>query len=238
MSKRRRCIHLNSGAVFLRCALAFFAVRELVVWQWVRRFKPRGAGRMRLFLTGRWATPRSLILALLFAAAVTILLEVWIRFVVWPIVRHWHTPLTDGTDGQFHLAANERTLDSCPARLKSGWSWPAGTLVRTNLKLWFIPRAHDAEIWSRPLSEVHDIRLEPPPRIAWGYLLGWPSRLAVQDGDEAPELFAVADPEAVLAWFLPEHEPDEPEPGPGPARASPAATTTTGPAQPSTPRSS
>jgi hypothetical protein len=81
-----------------------------------------------------------------------------------------------------------------------------GTLVSTNHRLWFFPRAHDADIWSRPLDTLSEIHLEPAPRIAWGYIVGWPERLSLRTAgkgkDEVDhEVFAVPDPDAVLAWF-------------------------------------
>jgi hypothetical protein len=196
-------LRLNSGAVFLRCALAFFVVRELAVWRWIRRFRVKPARRLLIFLFQRGATPRSLFYALLFAGLATLLLELLVRLVIRPLVRHWHEPWTDGSAGLFHLAANERVVASSPARRKSGWSWPAGTLICTNLRLWFFPRAHDAEIWSRPLAALEGVRLEPAPRIAWGLIAGWPDRLTLEDGDGSPEVFAVPDPDAVLPWFQP-----------------------------------
>jgi hypothetical protein len=120
------------------------------------------------------------------------------------------------------MAASEQTLASSPARRAEGRRWVPGTLVRSNLRLWFFPRAHDAEIWSRPLDALHDIHLKPAPRIAWGYVQDWPERLALRvvcadgnrpratehpdDGDDL--LFAVPDPAAVLGWF--EHPVDPP----------------------------
>jgi hypothetical protein len=198
MTNRR--IRLETGPVFLRCALTFFVVRELFVWRWVGRIIRPGA-RLRMFLFWKWATPRSVLFALIFAALATFLLDLSVRLVLRPLVRHWHTPWTDGSAGLFHLAANEWVVDSLPSRRKTGWLWPAGTLVCTNLRLWFFPRAHDAEIWSRPLAAVREARLVPAPRVAWGYIAGWPDRLAVEDGADAPEVFAVADPDTVLSWF-------------------------------------
>ena len=201
----KQCVHLNAGAVFLRCALGFFFLRELVVWQWVRRLRFRGGAGIRLlvFLFHKWATPRSLIYALVFAALATILLDLWVRLVLAPLVRSWHAPRTDGSAGLFHLSPNERVVGSSPTRRKSGWIWQAGTLVGTNLRVWFFPRAHDAEIWSHPVASTGVARLEPAPRVAWGYIAGWPDRIAMMDGDGVSEVFAVADPEAVLSWFPP-----------------------------------
>jgi hypothetical protein len=199
----KRHVRLNSGVVFIRCAVAFFVVRELAVWRWVRRIRRRPADRLLVFLFRKGATPRSLLYALLFAGAVTLLLDLLVRLVIRPLARHWHAPWTDGSAGLFHLAANERVIDASPARRKSGWSWPAGTLVCTNLRLWFFPRAHDTETWSHPLAALEQVRLLPAPRIAWGLIAGWPDRLALRGGDGVPEVFAIPDTDAVLPWFHP-----------------------------------
>jgi hypothetical protein len=102
--------------------------------------------------------------------------------------------------------------------------------VQTNLRLWFFPRAHDAEIWSRPLGAVRGVRLEPAPRIARGFILGWPDRVALQaggdsrngdgDADGGHELFAVADPQKVLAWFGRDERAVAPQPPAAPQPAS------------------
>lgn len=212
MTNRR--VHLVSGAIFLRCALAFFLVRELLVWRVIRRVRRRPGARLMLFLFEKDATPSSMLQALIFAALVTSLLALWVRLVLRPLVMHWHSPWTDGSAGSFHLAAGERVVDSSPARRKSGWRWPAGTLVRTNLRLWFFPRAHDDEPWSLPLASVRGARLAPAPRFAWGFIDGWPDRVVLQagdvdrdggdaGGDRAVFVFAVPDPDAVVSWFPP-----------------------------------
>jgi hypothetical protein len=206
MTNRR--VHIQSRGVFLWAALAFFIVRELIVWRWIRLLPMRPGRRLLMrrvlvFLFHKWATPHSVRYALIFALVATFLLELLVRLVLRPLVRHWHAPWTDGSAGLFHLAANEWVVDSSPARRAEGRRWPAGTLVCTNLRLWFFPRAHDAEIWSRPLDALREIHLEPAPRVAWGFILGWPDRLALQavDGEGDHEVFAVPEPETVLAWF-------------------------------------
>jgi hypothetical protein len=209
-----RQLRLDTGAVFLRLAAVFFILREAYVWlARIRGMRAPLAVRLLFFVFRKWATPYSILFALLFATAATIVLALLVRLVVEPLVRHWHAPWSDGSAGLFHVAANERVLASVPARHRAGRWWMAGTLVRTNLRVWFFPRAHDAEIWSRPLASVRDARLEPAPRVAWGYLLGWPERLVLAvpgpagsgngDGrkDEASEVFALLNPAAALAWF-------------------------------------
>jgi hypothetical protein len=234
MAKRQ--LRLDTGAVFLRLALGFFLFREAYVWLfWLRRLRGRQGMRLLFFLFHKWATPHSVVYSLLFATLATGFLYLLIRFVIGPLVRHWHAPWADDSAGLFHVAANERVLVSSPARRKQGRFWLPGTLVRTNLRLWFFPRAHDADIWFRPLAALRNIHLEPAPSVAWGYVHGWPERLALDAGEAGGnfngnvngngkgngngdghgsgghEVFALADPEAVLAWF---------------DRAAPAATAT------------
>ena len=231
MTKQR--LRLDSGAVFLRLALCFFVVREAFVWLvWMRPGRGRPLQRILFFVLRKWGTPHSVLYALLFATVATSLLELLVRLIVAPLVQRWHTPWTDESAGLFHVAANERVLGSSPARRAAGRQWEAGTLVQTNLRLWFFPRAHDAEIWSRPLDALREIRLEPAPRVAWGYVLGWPTRLklgvAGSGGNGRPfddvedqrdhEVFAVPDPGAVLAWF--EHSSAS-KPMPAPPISSP-----------------
>jgi hypothetical protein len=214
MTKRQ--LRLETGAVFLRLALGFFLVREAWVWLvWMRRIRVRPGMRLPIFLFHKWATPHSVVYALLFGAIVTGLLYLMVRLVIGPLVRYWHAPRTDDSAGLFHVAANERVLVSAPARRKLGRFWLPGTLVCTNLRLWFFPRAHDVDIWFQPLAKLHSVHLEPAPRVAWGYIQGWPKRLVVDApgtgsngyangdsaGDGGPEVFAVADPDVVLAWF-------------------------------------
>jgi hypothetical protein len=213
MTKRQ--LRLDTGAVFLRLALGFFLIREAYVWLfWMRRLRGKGM-RIPIFLFHKWATPHSIVYSLLFATLGTAFLYILIRVVIGPLVRHWHAPRADESAGLFHVAANESVLVTSPSRRKQGRFWLPGTLVRTNLRLWFFPRAHDAEIWFRPLAALRNVRLEPAPRFGWGYVHGWPERLALDAGAAAGygngddggggghELFGVPEPEAILAWFEP-----------------------------------
>jgi hypothetical protein len=201
----KRGVHLDTRAVFIRLTLIIFIILEVRVWlSRIRLIRAPFLIRLLVFLFRHWATPRSLITAPLIAAVATGVLYLLVRLVLDPLVRSWHTPWTDGSAGLFHVAANERVLASSPGRHAVGRSWMPGTLVRTNLRLWFFPRAHDADIWSRPLGALTEIHLEPAPRRVWGYLQGWPARVVLRAADGAqPERFAVADPEGVLAWFEP-----------------------------------
>jgi hypothetical protein len=232
MTKRQ--LRLDTGAVFVRLGLVFFVVREAYVWLvWMRRLRIRHGMRLLIFLFHKWATPHSVVYALLFAALATGLLTVLVRWMIGPALRRWHTPWSDESAGLFHVAANEWVLASSPGRRRQGRLWLPGMLVRTNLRLWFFPRAHDAEIGSWPLAALGNIHLEPAPRVAWGFVLGWPERLALDVGEPrgngdgtgpgGRELFAVAEPEAVLTWFK--------RPG-APAAQGPAVARSSSPGRP------
>src|SRR5258708_30419495 len=113
MTKRQ--IRLNSGAVFLRCAGACFALLELIAWQWVRRIPAPPRTRLLVFLFHKRATPGSLHYALVFAVLATFVLDLLVRLFLRPLVQYWHAPWTDGAAGLFHVDANEPVLASSPA---------------------------------------------------------------------------------------------------------------------------
>jgi hypothetical protein len=197
MAKAR--LQLASQAVFRRTFVAAFVLVESAqVARIVRRVPPRW--RVVRFMA---SIPYSLLVGLLVAALVTAVAAAVVRLVVRPLLERWLSPPADADMGQFHLAANERVVASSPARRSVGRGWPAGTLIRTNLRLWFLPHAHDGEIWSCPLDRLADVRAEPAA-VSPVLIRDWPNRIAVRDdvGDE-PALFAVSDPDAVLSWSRP-----------------------------------
>jgi hypothetical protein len=197
-------LQLDARAVSWRLALIVFVVRQVAVLAWVRGIPASPGKQLAIFLFGRFATQRSLILAFLIAGAVTLVLDFLVLLVLRPLVRHWHRPTSEEASGLFRLDANEWIVESTPARWRSGWLWPTGLLARSNRRLWFFPDGWDREPWSCPLEEVADARLIAAPAVAWGFVKHWPDRLAVRgDGEPAAEVFAVPDPEAVVAWFHP-----------------------------------
>jgi hypothetical protein len=154
-----------------------------------------------VFLFHPRATPGSLLLALTVAGLATLLTDVAARLVAGPLIDRWLRPRADASEGLFRLAATERVLDSTPARRKMGRSWPAGTLVRTNLRLWFFPASWTAEPWASPAGGLCEVGLVPAPRLAWGLLRGLPDRVLIPSEQGPGEVFAVADPRSVLSWL-------------------------------------
>ena len=198
-----RGIHLDWKPLFVGLAVIVFVSRQLFLIQRLLRFQMPLDHRIRLLLFHHWAAPRSLIYALLIAGVVTFVLQVLVSLIVGPLVRAWLQPRTDGTAGLFHLAAGESMVESVPARRLDGSSWIAGTLVRSNRSLWFIPEGWDAEPWSVPLNAIRSIGPEPGPPVAWGFVRGVPDRLVVVGNQGESAAFAVYDPEMLTTWFAP-----------------------------------
>jgi hypothetical protein len=197
MSKAR--LQLAAQTVFWRVfGLAFALVQLLIAAELLHRRRPQRM-RMRFFLG---LIPTSIVLSILIATVVTFVAAILVRLIVRPLVERWHKPPADVDMGQFHLSANERVVGSSPARRSIGRRWPPGTLIRTNLRLWFVPQAHDGEVWSCPLDRLGRVDIEPAPPVVLGFIRDWPPRISVhaEAGAETGR-FAVPDPEAVLSWF-------------------------------------
>jgi hypothetical protein len=172
---------------------------EIYLWVHLGRVAPN---RRVAFLLRK--TPGILTSAAMLGSLWTLMTALVVRFLVGPVVAHWHTPLCQGGTHLFHMGASERLVASTPARRRWGWRWTAGRLVRTNHRLWFFPEAHDIEVWSCALEDIHDVALQPAPEVAWGLIRHWPERVAVRPvWAERPELFAVSDPRSVFSWFSP-----------------------------------
>jgi hypothetical protein len=194
MAKAR--LQLASQAVFWRTFGAAFVLFQFAALIGAMR------GRRRILLNLLRFFPIGLMASIVVATMATAVAAVVVRLVVRPLLERWLSPPADPDMGQFHLAANERVVASSPARRSVGRGWPAGTLIRTNLRIWFLPHAHDGEIWSCPLDRLADVRAEPAA-VPLGLIRDWPDRVAVRvDGDETA-LFAVPDPPAVLSWSRP-----------------------------------
>jgi hypothetical protein len=197
----RRAVSFRRVELFWAAAAVIFAVRQCLILGVVLRLVPPGR-RLGAFLFGRLGTGRSVAVALIGAGVVVLAAEVLARLVLGPLVRWWVSPRVDGSTASFHLEPTERVLATTPARHKpsAGGRWAAGTLVRTDRRAWFFPDAWDGLPWSVRLGEPVAARRVAPPSRYCG-LVGVPDRLAVRAVGEGEELFAVADPEAVLAWF-------------------------------------
>jgi hypothetical protein len=201
-------IDLDVHTVFWRIAGLIFFLSLLTDWTSLpRRVRP---GRRILF--SLFSLPKALIVGLLASAIVTLLAWLAVRLVLRPAIERWHLPPSDGAMEAFHLASNEWVIASIPARRFMGWRWRVGTLVRTNIRLWFFPRFSDADVWSFPLESVGDVALEPAPRVAWGLIRNWPERIAVRLVDDDQEQFAVLEPRAVRAWLEPPTLARKPDP--------------------------
>jgi hypothetical protein len=208
MAKPR--VELDYHAVYWRTVALVFFVSQLAASLLMAR---RGRRGRRFLFFVRFSLP-SLVFGLVAATLVTLVAGLVVRLIVRPLVARWHSPPIDESQGAFHLAPSEWVVQSCPARRSMGWRWPSGTLIRTNVRLWFFPRAHDDEVWSCPLNALRDVRLEPAPRVAWGLVRNWPDRVFIRSGDDTPALFAVPEPDEVVAWL----EPASPPPLLTPAR--------------------
>lgn len=191
-------VRLNASAFFWRAFEFVFIVTALMR---LRRVWRRGPWIRRLFLV-LIRLPRLVAVSVVLAALLTFLTALIIRLVVRPLVAYWHAPRVELDAVQFHLAANEWVVYATAGRRARGWHWPSGALVRTNLRLWFLPSAYESEVWSHRLDELDDVRLVPAPRGLGGTVLNWPERLLVRaGGDEEPQVFAVSEPHAVISWF-------------------------------------
>ena len=84
---------------------------------------------------GRWGVRRSLLVALIAAALVTMAVDLIVCQIVRPLVRHWHSLRIDPDSGLFHLAADEWVVASSSARRAAGWHRPIGLLILTNRRL-------------------------------------------------------------------------------------------------------
>ena len=134
------------------------------------------------------------------AVLVTLGAALLVRFVIAPQLRRWLRPNAEPMHG-FYLSSRETVAAEIPARRAVGRSCPAGTLVVTDLRLWFFPTAWDAEPWSVPLERVQGARAVPAPPVLGGLVTGLPDRVEVRGAAGVRETFAVAEPEQVLGWF-------------------------------------
>jgi hypothetical protein len=194
-------LDIDARWVYWRMFLLFFIVFELIVWQHLQRFPMRAPGhRMIVFLFAGRATPRSFVRAILTAGAFTLLAILMVRLIVRPLLYSWLRPAADSSGGLFHLTASETIIASVPARLRTGWKWKPGTLALTNRRLWFFPAEYSDEPWFLPLDDVADVVPERPLFGELAPVRNWPEHLRVSGSSGPDAIFALAEPNVVLAW--------------------------------------
>jgi hypothetical protein len=215
MPSSRKPLEIDAGRIFRWSFLASFLVLECLVWGRIRR-RPmrRRAQPLLLLLLAPWATPRAAFAALLVAGVSTLAAMMAVRLILAPLLNAWLRPGFDPSSWMFHLSAGEAPAASVPARWKSGGRWRPGALVLTGRRIWFMPSAWSVEPWSMALKGVERVETEAPAPARLLPVHNWPDLLhfAASAGDRAD--FAVADPDAVLAWFATPRRPDAPPPAP------------------------
>jgi hypothetical protein len=82
----------------------------------------------------------------------------------------------------------------------------AVTLVLTGRRIWFLPAAWGPEPWSMAREEFERAEAQPPAFARLLPVRHWPDRLRFTDRAGEHAWFAVADPDAVLAWFAPSRD--------------------------------
>jgi len=194
-------VEIDARWVYWRSFLLFFLVNQLMIWNQISRWRFRvPAHRVLVFLL---KTPRSFGKALLAAAVFTLLAFVIVRLIVRPLLQLWLNPSVDESLGLFQLSASETIIASMPARRRAGWRWQPGLLAVTNRRLWFFSAAWDDEPWSLELDEAHHIELERSIVADLAPIRNWPVPVHLWGRSGHDAVFAVADRDALLAWFQP-----------------------------------
>jgi hypothetical protein len=196
-------VRLNRGRLLFGVATLVFIVRQLLILAFVLRLPIRPGHRFVLFLFARWGSPRSLLYAMMAGAVATALAELIVMTLVRPLERTWLSPRVDGSAGLFQLSAREWVVAESPARRHLGWIWRAGTLIRSNLRVWFVAEGWNVTAWSVPIDGTTRARLVASPSMGWGLVDGMPDLLQVKTEGSEIEVFAVQDPTAVFSWFRP-----------------------------------
>jgi hypothetical protein len=201
MLPARKQLDIDARWLYWRLFLLFFVVFELIVWQRLQRMPMRPAGhRVLVFLFAGRATPRSLELAIIAGGVLTLLAMLIVRLIVRPLLSYWLHPTTDLSGGLFHLTASETIIASVPARRSMGWMWKPGSLTLTTHRLWFFPAEYSDEPWYLPLDDVAEIVPERPSFAELAPVRNWPEHLRVSGRSGPDAVFALAEPNVVLAW--------------------------------------
>lgn len=195
--RRLPTLRLAFGSVFWRVAWLTFAIREIAVWNFVRRWMP-GTPRLHRIPAFLYHSPKSFYYAFLIGAIVAIAADLIVRYLLQPLVRRWLSPKVRpesdfGTAIDFHLAPREAAVAEWPARMRRGRAWTAGTMVLTDRRLAFFPIGWSAEPWFLALDELGEVGREKGTRFAFGLVRGVPDRLVIGEAK-----FAVAHPAAVI----------------------------------------
>ena len=180
MTKRR--FQLDTGAVFLRLALYFFVLREAFVWLvWMRRL-PRRPGRAArvLPLPEMGDAPLDSLCPAVRRRGddVAVPARPARARAAGPVLAH----ALDRRVGRTVPRGGQRT----GARAIPGT--PRGRAGAGRPERWSRPTSGSGSSPGRtmsrsgrgPLDALREIHLEPAPRIAWGYIHGWPERLSLR----------------------------------------------------------
>ena len=212
-------IRLAFGATLWRIFAVVAVFMEISKWQRLAFLKQmRGTGFRIAALI--YFSPKILFKAFLWAAILTVLLDLYVRLIMRPILTRWYTPRRRGdeigTPLAFRLSASETVLDEIPARMVSGRSAQPGALVRTDRRLWFVPFGWDHEPWSMLESDLESASSVTVPSRLGSLIRGLPQRLCLRHRDGGETRFVVADPRAVLRWYSDDidAELDDYEPSP------------------------
>jgi hypothetical protein len=202
MAGASKQVEIDARWVYWRIFLLCFLAEQLWAWHRVARWRVRRpGGRLLVFLLAPWATPRSFLVAFVVAGFFTLAVVLIVRLIVRPLLSFWLNPPVDASCGQFHLSASEQIVSSMPARRRAGWVWRPGALALTNRCLWFFPSNWDEEPWFLGLGEGGRIERERSRVAELTPIRNWPAALRLSGRSGGSAVFAVADPNAVMAWF-------------------------------------
>ncbi len=185
-------VRLAFGTMLWRVTLGLFMLIEISIAVQIFRRVRGGAPRFLLLLAN---SPAAIVVSLAIAAGLTVATDLFVRFLLQPMVDTWHRPRVEPNHGGFHLEAREKLIESIPARLRAGFLWKTGTLALTDRRLWFFPEAWDAEPWSNPHDQRGWLSLDPSPSWLGGLVRGLPDRLVIGPDPEHRTTFALADAE-------------------------------------------
>ncbi|HWE35967.1 MAG TPA: hypothetical protein VG406_05285 [Isosphaeraceae bacterium] len=196
-------LQVSRDVLFAAVALPAFAFMLWARWQRIARFRP-GSPIPRRLRHMLMIAPHHLLRAFFIAFLATVIVELVVKLIVEPLVVRWLVPRRyrdDAPPREFALAANEAIVAESPARLAVDRKWLPGTLALTDRRLFFFPRGWNSETWSLSLPDLTAIHAHPAPRHTHGLITGMPDRLAFRSRDGSEATLALADPDAVVAWF-------------------------------------